>query len=375
MPGKELSDPCMNCHEAEPEFTLRSRRVCQECYVRFVAFKAFKRMENYRLRKGMPKTGPCKLLLPLSYGVSSTVLLHMLHKQIEVLQSKSHGPAGFEILVLVVDPSTIAPLPLPEYGFDRIQETFPRCSFTQLPFHSILELDPDVHQIMSEYAGEGFADDTSNSDEERLASFRTSISTATSKSDVDRILLNRFIVAFAKKMECRGIVWGDSDSKLAAKTLANVAKGRGSAVTWQVCDGMSPFGLEYNFPLRDLFTAEVRTYAGLFPELAGIIAHDAPPSENVLTKNLSIDELMIRYVSTQGEKYPGVMLNVTRTASKLQSSGASSVGPQCSFCGSFMPTTNVATSTNSADGDEQLNKNLPPQFCYACARSRPDLRC
>ncbi|PWY67165.1 hypothetical protein BO70DRAFT_345484 [Aspergillus heteromorphus CBS 117.55] len=374
MPAKELSDRCMNCHEADPVFTLRSRQVCQDCYVRFVAFKSFKRMENYRLRKGMPKTGPCKLLLPLSYGVSSTVLLHMLHQQLEVLHSKSHGPAGFEVLVLVVDPSTISATPLPDDAFDRVQKTFPLCSFTQLPFHSIFALDPDVNEIMAQYAREGFTDATGKSDEERLASFRASISTATSKTDVDRILLNRFIVAFAKKMECRGIVWGDSDSKLAAKTLANVAKGRGSAVTWQVCDGMSPFGLEYNFPLRDLFTVEVRTYAGLFPELEAIIVHDTPPSENVLTKNLSIDELMIRYVSTQGEKYPGVMLNVTRTASKLQSSATSAVGPQCAFCGAFTPTTSVGTSNGAAE-EEQPSDNLSPQFCYACARSRPDVSC
>ncbi|OOF93240.1 hypothetical protein ASPCADRAFT_209830 [Aspergillus carbonarius ITEM 5010] len=367
MPGKELPDRCMNCHEAPPIFTLRGRCVCQECYIRFLSLKPFKRMEAYRLRKNMPKTGPCKLLLPLSYGVSSTVLLHMLHKQIEVLRSKQHGPAGFEILVLVVDPSTISSVSSHDEGFELAKKTFPLCSFTRLPFHSIFELDPDVQQIMSQYAGEDFTDDTSLSNEERLTSFRQSIATATSKSDVDRILLNKLIVAFAKKMECRGIVWGDSDSKLAAKTLANVAKGRGSAVTWQVCDEMSPFGLEFNFPLRDVFTVETQTYASLFPELAGIVLHDEPPSENTLTKNLSIDELMIRYVSTQGEKYPGVMLNVTRTASKLQSSGTSASGPQCDFCGAYM--TRSGETTNGDEGKKQR------QFCYACARSRPELRC
>ncbi|KAI2909749.1 hypothetical protein CBS63078_4354 [Aspergillus niger] len=366
MPGKELPDRCMNCHEAEPAFLLRERHVCQECYIRFLNFKPFRRMERYRLRRNMPQTGPCKLLLPLSYGVSSTVLLHMLHRQLEALRSKKHGPAGFEILVLVVEPSTISPVPSHEEGFALAQQTFPLCSFTRLPFHSIFELDPDVHQIMSQYAGEHFTDDTSLSDEERLNRFRRSITTATSKSDVDQILLNKLVVAFAKKMECRGIVWGDSDSKLAAKTLANVAKGRGSSVTWQVCDGMSPFGLEFNFPLRDVFTAEIRTYATLFPELAGIIVHDEPPSENTLTKNLSIDELMIRYVSTQGEKYPGVMLNVTRTASKLQSSGTSIGGLQCNFCGAFMTTNENITGEQ---GNEQL------QFCYACARSQPELSC
>ncbi|KAA8652583.1 uncharacterized protein ATNIH1004_001488 [Aspergillus tanneri] len=174
--------------------------------------------------------------------------------------------------------------------------------------------------MMSKFTGKGFMDDPSLSDRERLDAFRSSIESATSRADLDQVLMNRLIVAFAEKMGCKTILWGDSDSRLAAKTLANVAKGRGSSLIWQVSDGMSPFGLEFAFPLRDLFTIELRNYAGLFPELSRLILPDELPSETTLTKNLSIDELMMRYVLTQGEKYPGIMLNVTRTASKLQSS-------------------------------------------------------
>ncbi|PYH43866.1 uncharacterized protein BP01DRAFT_94377 [Aspergillus saccharolyticus JOP 1030-1] len=374
MPGKEIPDRCMNCREAQPAFILRTRHVCQDCYVRFVKYKPFKRTENYRLRRNMPQDGPCKLLLPLSYGLSSTVLLHMLHEQIEAMRLKPHGPKGYELLVLTIDPSTISPtIPSHDEAFSLAEKLFPQCSFTTVPFHSIFDLDPNIGEVMSQYAHADFKDQTSLSNQERLEVFRASISTATSKVDIDNILINRLIVAFAQKMECRGIVWGDSDSKLAAKTLANVAKGRGSAVTWQVCDGMSPFGLEYNFPLRDLFTVELRNYASFFPELAELIIPHEQPSENTLTKNLSIDELMVRYVLTQGEKYPGVMLNVTRTASKLQSSGASSAGPQCNLCGALTFDANEASVAPQATG--QHSDNLSSQICYACARSRPDLSC
>ncbi|RAL14657.1 uncharacterized protein BO97DRAFT_422549 [Aspergillus homomorphus CBS 101889] len=373
MPGKEIPESCMNCREAQPAFILRGRHVCQACYVRFVNYKPFKRTENYRLRKNMPQDEPCRLLLPLSYGLSSTVLLHMLHEQIEVMRLKTHGPKGFELLVLTIDPSTISSIPAHDEAFETAEKLFPHCSFTTIPFYSIFDFDPSIGEVMSQYANASFQDQASLSNQERLEAFRASISTATSRADVDNILINRLIVAFAKKMECRGIMWGDSDSKLAAKTLANVAKGRGSSVTWQVCDGMSPYGLEYNFPLRDLFTVELHNYASFFPELADLIIPHQPTSENTLTKNLSIDELMVRYVTTQGEKYPGVMLNVTRTASKLQSSSTRSAEYQCNLCGALMSNKDAASTTPQATGLH--SDSLTPRICYACARSRPELSC
>lgn len=309
------------------------------------------------------KNGRYKLLLPLSYGLSSTVLLRVLNAQVERQQQK-HGGAKFDLYVLIVEPTSISPSnPSTEKRFDLVQERFPMHSYTQVPFHSVFEYDPDIQETMSGFAGAGFFDDASLSPKDRLDAFRASISTATSKTDVDSILMNRLIIACAKKFGCTGVLWGDSDSRLAAKTLASVAKGRGSSVTWQVSDGMSPSGLEFNFPLRDLFSMELQQYADLYLELHDIIIPDEPTSENVLTKNLSIDELMMRYVLTQGEKYPGVMANVTRTASKLQQPSASV--PTCTFCG-------AAVGSGSIDSGI-LGNSDSPQFCYGCIRSRPDM--
>ncbi|KAE8350568.1 cytoplasmic tRNA 2-thiolation protein 2 [Aspergillus coremiiformis] len=357
MPSKELLDPCVDCRDVEAILTLRRRRLCKDCYIKFVSHKVFKRMEKYRLNRGLAKDTPCKLLFPFSYGLSSSVLLHMLHRQLETQHAKTHGTPGFDLHALIIEPSTISPSnPQHNEGFELAQKSFPLCSFTQVPFHSIFDLVPDIKETMSQFAGQGFVDNPSLSDAERLNAFRSCIPTSTSKADVDQILMNRLVVAFAKKIDCQTVIWGDSDSRLAAKTLASVAKGRGSSVIWQVSDGMSPFGLEFNFPLRDLFTAELRDYASFFPELISLIVPDEPRSENTLTKNLSIDELMMRYVLTQGEKYPGVMLNVTRTANKLDVSQMPSNVSHCTFCGA--PLMNELGSRQS-------------QFCYACARSRP----
>ncbi|KAI9371787.1 hypothetical protein BJX61DRAFT_10389 [Aspergillus egyptiacus] len=371
MPGKELLNKCMDCKAVDAVLEIRRRSLCKECYIRFVSYKAFRRTEKYRLRRDLPKTGPLRLLLPLSYGLSSTVLLHMMHAQLEQL-TKPHSPPGFDLHVLIIEPSSISPsCSSRAEAFESLQRLFPLASFTQLPLHCIFDLVPDLQDVLAQYAGQDFADDVSRSPRERLDAFRASITTATSVSDVDSILLNRLIVAYAKSIGCFGVLWGDADDRLAAKTLANVAMGRGSSLTWQVSDGMSPFGLEFNFPLRDLFASELQNYIDLFPELSDIVIPGTPLSDNVLTKNLSIDQLMRRYVSSQGAKYPGVMSNVTRTANKLQASRMSTDGSRCALCDTIMPS--PERMLNQLRSASHQREDSSHHFCYACERSRPDL--
>lgn len=329
-----------------------------------MSLKVLRRIENYRRPKSVSTGERYKLLLPLSLGLSSSVLLHVVDAQIERQLSKSHPVVGFDIHVLVIEPSTVAPGNVDaEERFDLVQRSFPRHSYKKVPFHSIFDYDPEIYDVLAKFAGDKFVDNASRTNQERLDAFRASMSTTTSRVDVDQILLNRLVIAYGKDIGCDAILWGDSDSRLAAKTLANVAKGRGAALTWQVSDGMSPSGLLFRFPLRDLFQAELEIYTNLNPELLAIIIPDAPPSDNVLTKNLSIDELMMRYVQTHGEKYPGVMANVTRTANKLHPAPASADSKQCSFCDARM------------DDKQENDTDTEVKFCYACVRSRPELGC
>ncbi|KAJ0425476.1 hypothetical protein BJY00DRAFT_181094 [Aspergillus carlsbadensis] len=374
MPGKELSSPCMDCRDNEAIFLIRGRRLCRDCYTRFVGYKVLRRTEQYRLRRTVLGAARGTLLLPLSCGLASSVLLHMIHTQMKEQRLRPHAPEGFDLHVLIIDPSSISSSnpPVGE-ALESLQQRFPLASFTQIPLHTIFELVPDLRDIFPGYAGEGFNDDSSLSPKERLDAFRASISSNTSAADVDSVLLNRLIIAFAKSIKCFGIIWGDSDDRLAAKTLASVAKGRGSSLTWQVSDGMTPFGLEFSFPLRDLFTAELQNYADSFSELADIIIPDAPLSDNILTKNLSIDQLMLRYVSSQGAKYPGVMSNVTRTANKLQASRMSTDGSRCALCDTLICKSNGIYSPTPRTASTAPKDSSLPELCYACDRSRPAL--
>ncbi|KKA20081.1 hypothetical protein T310_5910 [Rasamsonia emersonii CBS 393.64] len=338
---------------------------CRDCFLRYATVKALQRIDKYRSVKHAPHDRQRKLLLPLSYGVSSTVLLHMLNEHLERQVAGGKGRVAYELHVLVVEPSTISPAsPSCEARFELVKKCFPRHTYTTVPFHSIFQYDPDIKDAMYQFAGPNFVDDEAKSDHDRLEALRASIPSATSKDDVDNILLLRLIAACAKHYGCECVIWGDSDSRLAAKTLANVAKGRGASLTWQVCDGMSPWGVQFIFPLRDLYKSEIQLYASQVPSLEEIVIPEQPTSETMSNRNLSIDELMKQYIQTHSEKYPGVMANVVRTVNKLQQPPITADQARCALCAAALE-----TAGGSADGTPS---EAQARFCYGCARSAPE---
>ncbi|KAJ5757451.1 uncharacterized protein N7511_006145 [Penicillium nucicola] len=370
MPVKQLNQLCTECKEVESELSVRQKQLCRHCFKRFIMHKVHMHINTvYKFRKEN-NGARHQLLLPMSFGVSSSVLLHMLNVDFQ-RRLDNELPMGYDLHILVVEPSTITASSPCDKNYEVLRKNNSMRTINRIPFHSIFEHVPEIDEIMREYAGAHFVDDVSKSNEERLAAFRASISTATSQTDVETVLLTRLVVELAKKSGCTSVLWGDSDSRLAAKALAGVAKGRGASLTWQVSDGMSPWGVKFQYPLRDLYKAELLDYARFTPELSEIIVPDEPASDNVLTKNLSIDELMMRYVENQGAKYPGVMANVARTANKLDPSDTQNA-PSCTLCGGLLGNVKGNVGVTVAGQAEDCQSS---QFCYGCMRSRPGALC
>jgi cytoplasmic tRNA 2-thiolation protein 2 len=286
----------------------------------------------------------------------------MLDKLRERQLSKYPHRGGFDIYVLVIDPSTISPqLPSVQAHFDAAKENYPSHTYSIVPLHDIFDVDPAITNTLRDF---GFVDDESKSGADRLDCFRASISTATARADLDNLLLIRLVVAYARKFDCEAVVWGDSDSRLAAKTLANVAKGRGISLTWQIRDGPSPWGIRFCFPLRELYRSELDLYVKLNPKLQSVVVPASQEAESLSARDLSIDALMNQYIVTHGEKYPGVMANVVRTADKLQQDNSPSSDPVCSMCSAPL----------QGHGSIAVNGNDTNRLCYACLRSRDDIR-
>ena len=339
-------------------------------------------MENYRL-KGTTKGQQQQVLVPVSFGVSSTVLLHVLDDHQQRQLAGGQGRSAYNLHILNVElPTVSSSLTKPGgHGFDVLRELYPRHKYTTIPFSSIFRYDKEIGDVISKLSAPGFQDQTSKTDQERLDSFKSSLSSATSRTDIEYILLNRLIVAFAKEQGCDGILWGHSDSRLAGRVLADVAKGRGFSLPWQICEGMSPSGLNFNFPLRDLFKSELEVYSSLIPERVSqvIIPERSLADISCAIKAMSIEDMMTQYIETQGAKYPSIMANVVRTVNKLEPPSVHEHDVECALCGMLvtdaskglvMPGDNLTSNVISIAGESNGKQE---NYCYGCARSCLDI--
>lgn len=345
----------------------------RDCFIKFLQTKALRRMDRYRLRNA-PKDRQRKLLLPLSYGVSSLVLLHIISSLLERQRSTGQKRTAFDLHVLNVEPFTWTESKSPPVvgRLDRVREAYPGNAYTEIPLHSICRYDEDIKCLFRN----GIPSVSGTSDEETLNMFRASFSTPTARADVDGILLRRLIVAFAKSEDCDGILWGDSDSRLAAKTLSHVAKGRGASLVWDVCDGMSPWDIYFNFPLRDLYKTELELFASYaMPALESVVQRDTHDYENMSNRNMAIEDLMSQYVLTQGAKYPGVMANIVRTVDKLKTPALEG-GQACVLCRAPADAKLGSNPDGESAGEisEQGNKRQKLPTCYGCMRTLMDRR-
>ena len=361
MPGKVLQDACVDCQAVEATLDIRKRRLCGDCFITYVKSKVLKRMESYRF-KNQDKDSRRSLLLPISGGISSLVLLQVLESHMQQQLSK-RGRTAYELQVVLVDEDTGMNEPQRvdrTVWYGKLRSQFPSLSFlTVKDLSEVFELDLALEDDLRAF---GFTRQEGESDRDLTSRVLSSAASVTAGADVYEILLNRLIMSCAMHNHCESILWGHSDSRLAAKALAGVAKGRGGSLPFEVCDGPSRSGVNYNYPLRDLFKPELRLYASLLPEVfAETVANEAPAQrEKTSIRHTSIDDLLTDYINSQGEKYPSIMANVVRTASKLQGPELNGATKSCTIC--LVPYQDVTQDTF----DER-------HLCYACSRTRRDI--
>jgi cytoplasmic tRNA 2-thiolation protein 2 len=332
-----------------------SSETSSECFIKYVKSKVLKRMEPYRLKSDSPHQQR-RLLLPVSGGVSSVVLLQVLDSHIQ-RQLSSRGRAAYDLEVLVVDKSSIDESPSPVNIVERFKDIFPASHFSLLSLDAVFKIDNDIHDALSKL---GFGMEGDEEPQVELERLMKTATTPTTRADLFEILLLRLIVSFAKSQGCEGILWGHSDSRLAAMALSNVAKGRGGALPNQIGDGSSPWGLNFNYPLRDLFKSELELYAGLLStQVSKIIIPDLQAPAISSIRQTSIDDLLTSYITSQGEKYPSIMANVVRTASKLQMPVTTGADAACPVCAT--PITSTAMELSGSG------------LCYGCLMIKSEI--
>jgi cytoplasmic tRNA 2-thiolation protein 2 len=330
-------------------------------------------MESFRVRHSAPDELR-KILLPISLGVSSVTLLHILDHHLKTQKSKT-GRTGFSLAVLFVDASCVEKSSPDPALLVQIKERYLEHQYTSVALQDVfcrVGTDDPTYGL--------FPHSNTDSDakpHDRFTALMNSLSSATARADVIPILRTRIIVEEAKRLGCECIVWGDTTTKLAEKTLAETAKGRGFSLPWQIADGESPFGITFNYPLRDVLKKELVAFGDLVePKLSPLIhgLSSGPTSASTGSKNTTIDDLMKQYFESVEENFPSIVANVVRTTAKLEAKPISNADSRCNLCG--MPVTDGRFGIHGWGGDQQdglqsASENAGLDLCYGCTRSMP----
>lgn len=299
-------------------------------------------METFRVRN-VADGQPRKVLLPMSLGVSSVSLLHILHDHIEG-QIRKTGRAGYSLHVVHVA--------LDEGEGPDLQPfeaRYPRHMFSTI----LLDGNDTVVQ-------------NSRLADSDLSGLISSISTPSSRKDIQVVALRKRLVDEAHRLECDAILWGDTTTSLAEKILAETAKGRGFTLPWLTNDGESPLGLPFYFPMRDVLRKELLPFAdfvglgGEYVQGNGSLETTAPVS----MKNATIDDLMKDYFQSVEENYPSVVANVVRTSGKLHAGAGSEGLTSCSLCGMPFDASLEDGTAGQAAQAEGTSNTL--DLCYGC---------
>ena len=313
-------------------------------------------MELNKIRGGF-KDPQRTFLVPISFGVSSISLLHILDQQLQSRRERGRH-AGFGLHVLFVDQSTLLDQNFPQELRDMLMQRYPSHAYTTILLENCADYGVNPENL-------GMHEGRSLQDTIR------SLQTATSRTDVVDITRRQLTIAFAKKHRFDGVFFGDTTTRLAEKTLSEAAKGRGIAVPWLTADS-SVCGLDCIYPLRDLLRNELLVYAEtVSPPLTPLLSKQ-PPEVFSSSKDTTIDGLMTQYFESVEKEYPSIVMNVVRTSSKLLPPETHQSSEVCSLCGNPIVHGNWG---GEQDGVVHLEREQAKGFrngqslCYGCKRS------
>jgi len=313
-------------------------------------------MEAFR-GKYQPGSPPRRFLLPISFGVSSIALLHVLDQHVSGQLQKS-GRASYALHVVHVAASNVSDEDESESRLEAVKARFPQHSYSTVQLSDVMT-EPDIKSLASDNETD-VAQPLSN--EEKLQRLLSSATSATARADILTALRTRSIAAAATRHNCDTILWGDSTTRLAEKTLAETAKGRGFALPWSVGEEAQPHAaVGSQYPMRDLLKKELVVFAETTePSLTGLVRQETSKPA-VSARNSTIDELMAQYFESVEREYPSIVANVVRTIAKLQLPADADMARRCKLC--RVPIT---------------EQRLEPQegvvsYCSNCARALPNL--
>ncbi|KAK9359752.1 hypothetical protein V1504DRAFT_476723 [Lipomyces starkeyi] len=383
----ESETQCRRCKNNAATYISRKEQFCKDCFVRFLRGKQRKQMADYKVCYD-PSTStpqiPPKILLALSLSESSLSLLEMLVSLLHEQRTMHRGNSGFELFVVHVDQSNVYPYPSGMESasiLESIRQTYnDTCTTICTPvdgfFADTKSLLHFIHNG-SDIADYSFLADLTLDGKITVPDVLSNIRDRTSKLDILQTIREALVFNTAKQLQCTTIVWGDTMSRLAERTLSLTAKGRGSVIPYLLSDGFRN-GIYNIYPLREVLRAEAEEYVKML-DISKYVSKPSIKAPNVL-RMMTIDDLLANYFADIETGFPSIVSTVVRTAAKLTDKVADARSI-CALCGlpcddkcpeRWLQDITVNQSAPSFDATSEQDdigpeKDEPrPIICYGC---------
>lgn len=388
---------CARCQDLKATLIVRTEHLCEsvcplfflirlvakaeirKCFVKYVTTKAFKRLEANNVRSAFNEP-PKSLLVPVSLGVTSISLLHILDEQLRAHLKRS-GHANYTLHVLFINQSPSNDQIDHRRSLDLLKERFPLHTYTILSLEDVFNYKLEIEK---EILGLQSVNLLTLTDDKRarLQQLMSNLPSETSRADITTVLRQTLTTEFAKQHGCEIILYGDSTTRLAERTLSETAKGRGGLLPWLTADVVltsGTSGLRMAYPMRDLLKKEISIFAAMIsPPLTPLIRDNgstATGQVSVSSRSTTIDQLMCQYFESVEQNYPSIVANVVRTSNKLKASSTNSNTPSCNIC--KLPVMKQShywggdqnSALNSSIDDVETALEHVGAICYGCARS------
>ena len=306
---------CARCGHTTETFSIRGELLCAICFKKYVHTKVVKRLEANKIRGGYNETAK-SILVPISTGVSSLSLVHILNTQLQERSNNSKHPGYSLHLLFVVDKSSLCDETHPESIVTALKEIYPSQELSVTLLQECFEYGVALDGIDS-------CDEISSSRSldsvHRLNNLFASAEDLSYRNEMEENIRGRLIDAFALRKGIDTVFFGDTTTRLAERALTETARGRGKNIPQLITDSKTDSGLVHIFPLRDLLRKEVELYTSLTgSRLKALLDVSTPSVATPSSRNLSIDGLMQHYIENVEDNYPSIVANVVRTTSKLK---------------------------------------------------------
>lgn len=333
---------CQRCKTELAVLVSRKENFCKECFIRFIRGKQRKQMQDdkYKVKYGKNEENSCKqkVLLTLSCGVSSLVLLDIVTSLLKEQYDMHKGRQGFELVVLNIDEFELNSLN--KHAKDTLNQLVERFKPIDITY-KVLSLESFIldQEMLEKIVLNGdFSAYSHTIDHDRQYSLSEVLSLCPNKSSLEdllTIIYDELILRTAYLESCQSILYGHSMTRLANEIIALTVKGRGSSIYNTVSDHTVKFrNSEFHimFPLRDVLFAEILAYSKLSEMDAFILESTKPVSK--ITKNMTIRALTTNYFNQlDATGYASTASTVVKTGDKLGAPKFEEDSSICQVCG------------------------------------------